>query len=229
MKAVHVHDAAGAPEKMERTKPRQGGEGQQSPGVLAIYASGACLVVALTLLLVELFIMLAVAGGPMLSSINEMNTMLRNLNQGASEIDFNFGITVNQPGSSASASTSPSGGGHGGEASPPTFDEASGDAFFAWCEAAPCLAGRNCTSLILGLRDGVDPTTGAPAIPFADTFCDSVKVMNDQLCFCEATLTADGNFPDDGQVILDNMGFVAMLCPGFGQENVAERGQCAGL
>ena len=206
---VRGEDASPAKMKEDRKQQQQKAEGQGgSLPLLVIYASSACLVVALTLLIVELFVMLAVASRPLLSSINEIELMLRNVNF----------VLAPMSGSGGEAPASPD--------DPPTFDEASGEAFFAWCEAAPCLAGRNCTQLVLGLRDGVDPQTGAPAIPFADTFCDSLSVMNEQLCFCADSLS-DGSFPEDGQAILDNMGFIAMFCPGFGQENVADRGQCA--
>ena len=195
-----------------------------------------CLVLALTLLLLEMFVLMAVGSGPALTSINEMNAMLRNLNQGASNIDFNFGITVNQPPPRSHSTTGLSQavdkagtGTMSASAAVPTVDtEAAGDAFFEWCSTSPCLEGQNCTVVLDNLAKGVDETTGAPVIPFPDAFCQSVSLMNENLCFCDASLVG-ANFPAEGKELLDNMGMVAMLCSDIGEENVGEHGKCAGL
>ena len=80
---------------------------------------------------------------------------------------------------------------------------------------------------MLGLAEGVDPTNGAPIIPLPPNFCKSASVMNDNLCLCDAMLKDQtaSSFPSQGQAMLDNMSFVAMLC-GFQQANYANEGQC---
>ena len=194
-----------------------------------VYILCACLILALTLLIVEMIVLLAVQGFPL---ANQTNVLLRSLNQGSSNLDFNFGITVNQaPSNSATVATNPS-----ASAIHTGLDEDAGSAWFEWCASAPCMRGQNCTEIVLGLAEGVDPSTNAPIIPFPPRFCESASIMNENLCFCTTTTTtSEGEagqsgavaFPPEGQAMIDNMNFVVMLC-GFDQpENVGENGQCS--
>ena len=216
----------GTPSKPPSSSPPRreltGSCASRGPGLA--YAACALFVVLISVMLVEVIVLLALAAGPALTLTSEMGTMVRHMNQGASEVDFNFGVTVNQLGGGGGVSayakpapdviSSGNGTASGGE-----------DPFLVWCEGAACTEGQNCTELSAKMAEGVDAQMGAPIIPFPTTFCEGVKVLNDNLCFCRPALEESG-FPGEGQALLDNMGFVAMLCPGFGEENVGESGEC---
>ena len=182
----------------------------------------AFLAIALTVLIVELITLLAVFATPAFELTAEMNFMMRNLNH--------HGALPSAPASSASSAPAPAAGAAGA-----AYDSETGEAFLQWCLGAPCLRGQNCTDVVLKLGEGVDEATGAPVIPFPPGFCSTVTMMNDQLCFCDDEVAAMASpdapapapaFPEEGKELLDNIGFVSMLCPGFGTENVGSKGAC---
>ncbi|QDZ18985.1 hypothetical protein HOP50_02g14930 [Chloropicon primus] len=184
-------------------------------GQWVVWAVGACLLCVITVLLAEIIVILALAAGPALSLTAEMNGLVRNMNgflAGSSQAGFatQAAPSANQTSSSPSNAT--------------VVGEGAEDALLEWCEGAACLSGQNCTEVLTHLAEGVDPATGAPIIPLPQPFCNSVKVMNENLCFCG---DAHADFPEEARVLLDNLGFVSMLCSGFGQENIGQSGRCA--
>jgi len=87
--------------------------------------------------------------------------------------------------------------------------------------------------LVMGLAEGVDPATNAPIVPLSASFCEAVDTLNANLCLCDASLEAasagGAPFPEEGQSLVDNLGFVAMMCPDFDAEASAkDKGLCGG-
>ena len=85
----------------------------------------------------------------------------------------------------------------------------------------------------MGLAEGVDPATNAPIVPLSASFCEAVDTLNANLCLCDASLEAasagGAPFPEEGQSLVDNLGFVAMMCPDFDAEASAkDKGLCGG-
>lgn len=83
----------------------------------------------------------------MLSLTDEMTTAVRSMNRGTSDIDFNFGMTINQaPPAPVAPGLQPLGESQGiGDGGNATASAEAGSAWFAWCEAAPCMESHNCT------------------------------------------------------------------------------------
>jgi hypothetical protein len=229
-----VFDSTAGAKKKDNKSPKNMGkntnreQATRSDGMpVAVYIVSACLVMALLFLLVEIIVLLGMAAPKLFTMNDEVNVMLRNLNQGSSNIDFNFGITVNPPpaaGESSSGVSAASTESVSGSVSL-QLNEETGEVWLDWCASSACLQGHNCTEIVLGLAEGVDPTNGAPIIPLPPNFCQSALVLNDNLCLCDSVLK-EGQFPSQGQAMLDNMSFVAMLC-GFQQANYENQGQCA--
>ena len=83
----------------------------------------------------------------MLSLTDEMTTAVRSMNRGTSDIDFNFGMTINQaPPAPVAPGLQPLGESQGtDDGGNATASAEAGSAWFAWCEAAPCMESHNCT------------------------------------------------------------------------------------
>ena len=161
--------------------------------------------------------------GSALEMGKEMSILVKRLNEGASNINLNFGIAITPPApppaSTGQASAAKAASVEDTDVTIDNDDFAVH--FLEWCKNSTCVAGQDCELLLGGLGAGVTDD-GNPIVPFPEPFCESVQTMNDNSCFCGNEMLE--RFPG-ASILLDNIEMVSMMCQFT--ENTGVKGSCA--